>query len=82
MKGFRLNDRTAESICHATGMSVEEIAGADVSAVDDAIQRKIDRELTPAVDLGGVLPRGSVYLMFDRFLTKTDINKGISAIRP
>lgn len=82
MKGFRLNNRTAESICRATGMSVEDIASADVSLVDDAIQKKIDRVLTPSVDLGGILPRGSVYLMFDRFLTNKDINKGISAIRP
>lgn len=82
MKVFRLNNRTAESISRATGMSVEEIAGADVSVVDDAIQKKIDKELTPSVNLGGLLPRGSVYLMFDRFLTNKDINKGISAIRP
>lgn len=82
MKGFRLNDRTAESICQATGMSIEEIACADVSAVDDAIQRKIDRVLIPTVDLDSVLPRDSAYIIFDRFLTNKDINKGISAIRP
>lgn len=82
MKGFKLNNITAESICQATGMSIEEIAISDVSVVDNAIQRKIDKELVPSVDLGGILPRGSVYLMFDRFLTSKDIDKGISAIRP
>lgn len=82
MKGFSLNDRTAGSICQATGMSIEEIAAADVSAVDDAIQRKIDRKLIPSVNLCGILPRDSAYIMFDRFLTNKNINKGISAIRP
>jgi len=82
MKEFKLNIKTAESIFKTTGLSLDEIANADVLTVDDAIQTKIDRKLTPAVDLGGLQPRGSVYLMFKRFLTKNDIDKGISAIIP
>lgn len=82
MKEFKLNNKTAESIFQTTGMSVEEIANADVLTVDNSIQKQIDRKLTPAIELGGLLSRGSVYFMFDRFFTEKDINNGIASIHP
>lgn len=82
MKKFRLNNDTMQRIFADTGMKVNEIASSDVLAVDACIEDRSGKHLRPAVDMAGLNPRGSVYLMFNRFFTKEDIDKAIARIRP
>ncbi len=82
MGKFRLNNRTKSEIYSSTGMDSDFIANADVSVIDSRIENLHHTKLKPATLIGGLLSRGSVYLMFKRFFTKTEIEQQLSRIRP
>lgn len=80
MKKFKLNAKTLKSILVDTGMDESFIANADTALIDHHIEKLKKTKLTPALTIGNLSARGSVYLMFKRFFTKKEINSGIMAI--
>lgn len=81
MKQFRLNHRTLASIKASTGLDASAISNSDISVVDETIEKHTGQPLTPSVSLGGIQPRGSVYLMLDRLLTSDYINSQLNKIK-
>lgn len=82
MKKFRLNISTLNSIRKETGMDAKDIASDDISSVEANIEKRNGCRIVPAVTMDGLSPRGSVYLMFNRFFTKKEIDHQIDNIRP
>lgn len=82
MSNFRLNTATLRSIKTATGIDAETISTSDVSVIDEAIAKRTGKTLEPSLSVGGLKPRGSIYLMFNRLFTPNEINKEISRIKP
>ncbi len=82
MARFKLNNKTKSDIHSATGMNTDYIANADVSVIDERIESFTHAKLKPATSIGGLLSRGSVYLMFRRFFTQDEIERQLSKIRP
>lgn len=82
MINFRLDRETLENIETATGFDSKVISDTDVFTIDKNIEKLSGKRLQPALSIGGLLPRGSVYLMFNRLFTSHDINKGIDRIKP
>lgn len=82
MLRFRLNSKTKKDIHSATGMDVDFIANTDVDTIDSNIESYADACLKPATKIGGLLSRGSVYLMFQRFFTNNEIEHQLSRIKP
>lgn len=78
---FRLNEDTLKNIHATTGMDASFISESDVSIVERNIEKKTGKKLEPAISLAGLNPRGSVYLMFKRFLTNEDIDSKLAAIK-
>lgn len=70
MKKFRLNISTLNCIRKETGMDAKDIASDDISSVEANIEKRNGCHLVPAVTMDGLSPRGSVYLMFNRFLQR------------
>lgn len=82
MKGFRLNKETLRSIQASTGMDAAVISHSDISDIEMNIENRIGSPLKPAVSVGGLSPRGSVYLMFNRLISSSQINKALRSIKP
>lgn len=82
MKPFRLNIHTLDSIKATTGLDAATISNSDVSAVDKSIERRTGQTLSPSLSIGGILPRGSVYLMLNRLFTSSYINSQLNKIKP
>ena len=51
-------------------MDAKDIASDDISSVEANIEKRNGCHLVPAVTMDGLSPRGSVYLMFNRFLQR------------
>ncbi len=77
---FKLNSKTKESIHASTGMNVDFIANSDIETIDNKIESKIGKKLSFSTTIGGLIPRGSVYLMFKRFFTKEEIERKLAKI--
>lgn len=75
MGQFRLNNKTKLDIHSITGMDTDFIAGADISVIDSKIEARNNKKLKPATKIGGLLSRGSVYLMSQRFFTHNEIEQ-------
>lgn len=82
MLRFRLNSKTKKDIHSSTGMDVDFIANNDVKVIDSNIESYTDKHLKPATNIGGLLSRGSVFLMFGRFFTNNEIERQLSKIKP
>lgn len=82
MKGFKLNKRTLDSVRAVTGLDSTVIANTDIMKIDKDIEKRNKKSLKSALTLGGLQPRGSVYLMFDRLFTSKEIEQGLAEIRP
>lgn len=82
MLRFRLNSKSKKGIHSTTGMDADIIANTDVNVIDSNIESYADVELKPATKIGGLLSRGSVYLMFQRFFTNNEIEHQLSKIKP
>lgn len=82
MSRFKLNKETRSDIFSATGMDVEKIINSDISVVDSNIEEHIHHKLKPAFNLGGLLSRGSVYLMLNRYFTRSYIDRQLARIKP
>lgn len=82
MEKFKLNTKTKLDIHSSTGMDANFIANADVSVIDSRIEKLHHTKLKPATKIGGLLSRGSVYLMFQRFFTHNEIEQQLSKIKP
>lgn len=82
MLKFRLNSKTKNDIRSSTGMDVDFIANNDVHVIDSKIESFNDTHLKPATKIGGLLSRGSVFLMFQRFFTNSEIERQLSKIKP
>ena len=80
MRRFRLNNRTKESIHASTGMSTDFISMTDIDMIDSNIESRIGKKLTFSTVIGGLIPRGSVYLMFQRFFSREEIDRKLSKI--
>ena len=80
MRSFKLNNRTKESIHVGTGMSTDFIANTDIDMIDSNIESRIGKKLTFSTVIGGLIPRGSVYLMFQRFFSREEIDRKLSKI--
>lgn len=63
-------------------MDAMTIARTDVSVIDANIEKKTGKPLTPAVTIGNLTSRGSVYLMFKRFFSKEEIDTRLDRIKP
>lgn len=81
MAAFRLNEDTQKAIRTSTGMDTSFISKTDVDIVDQNIERHTGKKLTPAVSLAGIIPRGSVYLMFNRLFTNKEIDSKLAAVK-
>ncbi len=82
MLDFRLNKETLDNIKTVTGFDSKVISTTDVLTIDENIEKQSGKKLQPVLSIGGILPRGSVYLMFNRLFTSNDINKGLNRIKP
>ncbi len=82
MKGFKLNKRTLDSVRAVTGLDSTVIANTDIMKIDKDIEKRNKKSLKSALTLGGLQPRGSVYLIFDRLFTSKEIEQGLAEIRP
>ena len=80
MKMFKLNNRTKESIHAGTGMNTDFISNSDIDKIDSNIESLIGKKLTFSTVIGGLISRGSVYLMFERFFTRKEIDRKLSKI--
>jgi hypothetical protein len=81
MKQFKLNNQTLATIKASTGLDASTISDSDISVVDKTIENRMGQPLTPSVSLGGIQPRGSVYLMLDRLFTGEYINRQLNKIK-
>lgn len=81
MNKFTLNNETLQRIHTVTGLDARDISTSDVGKVDSFIEKRKGTVLSPAVNVGGLSPRGSVYLMFSRFLTQKEIDRRIDSIK-
>lgn len=77
---FKLNKETKKSVYASTGMDVDFIAKADINTIDTNIEARIHKKLSFSTFIGGLLPRGSVYLMFKRFITGKEVERKLSKI--
>lgn len=77
---FKLNNKTKESIHASIGMKTDFIANADIEKIDSNIESRIEKKLTFSTTIGGLISRGSVYLMFERFFTAKEIDRKLSKI--
>lgn len=82
MKSFELNRESLRSIHNLTGMDAMTIARTDVSVIDTNIEKRNGIKLRPAIAIGNLTSRGSVYLMFKRFFSKAEIESKLDKIRP
>lgn len=82
MKKFKLNHHTIRSIEKSTGLGHQDLVDTDVMTIDSRIESKTGKKLRYSTSVGGLRPRGSVYLMFNRFLSAKSINDGIAKIKP
>lgn len=82
MKKFELNRQTIRSIEKSIGLGHQDLADTDVMAIDSRIESKTGKKLSYSTSVGGLRHRGSVYLMFNRFLSAKSINDGIAKIKP
>lgn len=80
MKQFKLSEQTKKSIEKTTGLNYETIVNSDVAEIDRKIEKKTGKKLRFSTHVGGLQPRGSVYLMLNRFITAKDINRSIDRI--
>lgn len=69
MYHFSLNSATVRRIHAVAGLDANEISKSDIDTIDSLIEKHIGKMLIQSVNLGGLLPRESVYLMFRRLLT-------------
>lgn len=81
MKSFRLNHNTLASIKASTGLDASTISSSDISVIDETIEKHTGKSLTPSLSLGGIHPRGSVYLMLDRLFTREYIDRQLNRIK-
>lgn len=63
-------------------MDAMTIARADVSEIDANIEKKTGKTLIPAIAIGNLISRGSVYLMFRRFFSRAEIDRQLDKIKP
>lgn len=82
MNRFRLNLESQRFIQSDTGMDCSLIANSDVAVIDKNIEKHTDAVLKPALSVGNISPRGSVYLMLKRFFTDSKINEKLAKIAP
>lgn len=82
MKSFELNRESLQSIHNLTGMDAMTIARTDVSVIDTNIEKRTGKKLKPAISIGNLSSRGSVYLMFKRFFSKEEIESQLDKIKP
>lgn len=80
MRSFKLNNKTKESIHANTGMSTDFISNTDIDKIDSNIESRIGKKLTFSTVIGNLIPRGSVYLMFNRFFSREEIDRKLSGI--
>lgn len=81
MNRFELNNATLDSIRASVGMDVSGISDSDVLTVDRAIETRTKRPLIPAMTVGDISPRGSVYLMYNRTFSAKEIDNAIDRIK-
>jgi hypothetical protein len=81
MNRFRLNKATIENIRTNVGLDVSTISDSDISTIDAHIEQRKKKRLSPALEVGGVSPRGSVFLMFNRVFTSKEIDSRLSRIK-
>lgn len=81
MNTFKLNPISLKYIHADTGMDGRFIANADTSVIDRNIEKRSGSKLKPALFIGNISPRGSVYLMLKRFFTDNFINGKLKKIK-
>lgn len=81
MMNFRLNNKTKRTISSTLGIDFDTLAKTDIDVIDKQIEERNNVRLKPAINLGGLSPRGSVYLMFERLITREEIDNGLSKIK-
>ena len=82
MKGFSLNSATLDTIQASTGLEMSAIVKSDLSAIESHVEKQIGTILKPALNVGNLQARGSVYLMFKRLFTAKEIDCKLDKIKP
>ena len=82
MFSFLLNKATKDAIKVATGLDASAISGSDISVIEETIERRTNTTLEEAISIGGLQPRGSVYLMLHRFFTAKEVDARLEKIKP
>ena len=75
-----LNEHTRKTLSRKLGKSYQEMLQMSAEELDALVEARIGKKLEPAFSLKNMVNRGSVYLFFQRLLTKNDIDKGIAKI--
>lgn len=80
MKRFTLNNETLQRIHAVTGMDAHDISTSDVGKVNLFIEKHKKKSLIPAISIGDLFMRVSIYLALRRFIHKKDIDCQIDRI--
>ena len=79
-KEYQLSEKTKKSIEKSVGLTIEEIQTMSVDELTKSIEAKIGKKLSFATEFKGFFTR-DVYLYLNRFITREEINKGLSKIK-
>ncbi len=76
-----LNEATRRSIEKSTGLSYAFLVENDVEAIDQAVERKIEKKLSYNFKKDSrLLGRGSVFVALRRFFTSGNLEKELDRI--
>lgn len=75
-----LNERTRKTLSRRLGISYAEMLRMSAEELDALIEKRIGKKLTPAFYPEGMVNRGSVYLFFNRLVSRNDTDRRIDEI--
>lgn len=75
-----LNKQTQESLSRRLGKPYDELLQMSAKELDDLVEMKIGKKLTPAFFFKNLVNRGSVYLFFKRLISRNEIDKRLNKI--
>lgn len=75
-----MNERTRKTLSRRLGISYAEMLRMSAEELDALIEKRIGKKLTPAFYPEGMVNRGSVYLFFNRLVSRNDTDRRIDEI--
>lgn len=82
MTNFKLNEKTKAYLSQKTGLDYTALVEMSAEDIDKHIEQKvIKKKLRLSQSLNGMTGRGSLYIYFNRFFTRHNIEKELSRIK-